>query len=106
MNGQGLDILCLDPLRLDFADDRLRGAGVFAGGVGCFWPLGINANRDSRDVGDDLRAGDAGRGDGGNRILQGWVKLLLGMRGRRADTERERGDEGKRGKQAGNAEGG
>ena len=52
-----------------FADDRLRGAGVVARGVGGFRPLGFNAERDRRDIGDDFRARHAIRRDGWHRVF-------------------------------------
>ena len=58
-------------MRLDLADDRLRGAGVVAGGVRGLWLFGVNAERDRRDIGDDFRACDAIRRDGRHRVFQG-----------------------------------
>ncbi len=89
---------------LDLADDRLRGAGIVAGGVGGIRPLGVNTNRDRRNIGDNFRAGDTIGGDVWHRILQGRVELLLSMRNVRTEPERECGEKSKPGKQERKAE--
>jgi hypothetical protein len=66
----GLDILWVDPLRLDLVDDLLRRAGIFTRRIGSLWPLRVDPKRNSRDIGHDLRARFSICRDSGHRVFE------------------------------------